>query len=39
LQGVRENGPVGYLKHFIGPQDKDMPMVLRILSAHPDVSD
>src|SRR5208283_771579 len=28
--GVRENGPVGYLAHFIGPQDKDIPIVLRI---------
>src|SRR5437879_4589128 len=23
-QGVRTNGPIGYLKHFMGPQDKDM---------------
>ncbi len=30
FQGVRTNGPVGYLKHFIGPQDKDIPLVLRI---------
>jgi len=29
--GVRENGPVGYLAHFIGPQDKDIPIVLRII--------
>lgn len=29
-QGVRTNGPVGYLKHFIGPQDKDMPWPLRM---------
>jgi F-type H+-transporting ATPase subunit a len=28
--GVRTNGPWGYLKHFIGPQDKDMPLVVRI---------
>jgi F-type H+-transporting ATPase subunit a len=28
--GVRENGPVGYLAHFIGPQDKDIPILLRI---------
>jgi F-type H+-transporting ATPase subunit a len=28
--GVRTNGPLGYLKHFIGPQDKDMPLVVRI---------
>jgi len=30
-QGVRTNGPVGYLKHFIGPQDKEMPLVMRVL--------
>jgi F-type H+-transporting ATPase subunit a len=29
--GLRTNGPIGYLKHFIGPQDKDMPLVVRIL--------
>src|SRR5450755_1985616 len=29
-QGVRQNGPIGYLKHFIGPQDKDMPLVMRL---------
>ena len=29
-QGVRTNGPLGYLKHFIGPQDKDMPLVMRL---------
>jgi F-type H+-transporting ATPase subunit a len=29
-QGVRTNGPVGYLKHFIGPQDKEMPWVMRL---------
>ena len=28
--GVRTNGPIGYLKHFIGPQDKDMPFVVRL---------
>jgi F-type H+-transporting ATPase subunit a len=28
--GVRANGAWGYLKHFIGPQDKDIPLVLRI---------
>ena len=28
--GVRTNGPIGYLKHFIGPQDKDMPIAVRI---------
>ncbi|MGA8065730.1 MAG: F0F1 ATP synthase subunit A, partial [Terriglobales bacterium] len=31
VQGVRENGPIGYLKHFIGPQDKEMPLVMRVL--------
>src|SRR6202795_223555 len=30
FQGVRTNGGLGYLKHFIGPQDKDIPVVLRI---------
>lgn len=30
VQGVRTNGPLGYLKHFIGPQDKDMPIAVRI---------
>jgi F-type H+-transporting ATPase subunit a len=29
--GVRANGPIGYLKHFIGPQDKDMPMIVRLI--------
>ena len=28
--GVRENGPIGYLKHFIGPQE-GMPLMVRIL--------
>ena len=27
--GLRENGPIGYLKHFIGPQE-GMPLVVRI---------
>jgi F-type H+-transporting ATPase subunit a len=31
FQGVRTNGPVGHLKHFMGPQDKDMPLVMRLL--------
>jgi F-type H+-transporting ATPase subunit a len=31
FHGVRANGPIGYLKHFIGPQDKDMPWVVRLL--------
>lgn len=30
FQGVRTNGPVGHLKHFMGPQDKDMPLVMRL---------
>jgi F-type H+-transporting ATPase subunit a len=29
-QGIRTNGPFGYLKHFIGPQDKEMPLVMRL---------
>jgi len=29
-QGVRANGPIGYLTHFIGPQDKDMPLAVRL---------
>jgi F-type H+-transporting ATPase subunit a len=28
--GVRENGPIGYLKHFIGPQE-GMPLMVRLL--------
>jgi F-type H+-transporting ATPase subunit a len=28
--GVKANGPIGYLKHFIGPQDKEMPLVMRL---------
>jgi len=28
--GVKMNGPVGYLKHFVGPQDKEMPLVMRL---------
>ena len=30
IQGVREQGPGGYLAHFIGPQDKDIPLVVRL---------
>ncbi len=30
-QGIRTNGIGGYLKHFIGPQDKEMPLVMRVL--------
>ena len=29
FHGIRTNGP-GYIKHFIGPQDKDIPLILRI---------
>src|SRR5208282_1228915 len=29
-QGLRANGPVGYLKHFIGPQE-GMPVAVRVL--------
>jgi F-type H+-transporting ATPase subunit a len=28
--GVRTNGLIGYLKHFMGPQDKEMPLVMRL---------
>jgi F-type H+-transporting ATPase subunit a len=28
--GIRTNGFIGYLKHFIGPQDKDIPIYVRI---------
>jgi len=28
--GLRENGPVGYVKHFIGPQE-GMPLLVRIM--------
>jgi F-type H+-transporting ATPase subunit a len=28
--GIRENGPIGYLKHFIGPQE-GMPFMVRLL--------
>jgi F-type H+-transporting ATPase subunit a len=27
---VRENGPIGYLTHFIGPQEKEIPLIMRI---------
>jgi F-type H+-transporting ATPase subunit a len=30
-QGLRTNGVGGYLKHFIGPQDKEMPLIMRVL--------
>lgn len=30
VQGVRANGAMGYLQHFIGPQDKDIPLLVRI---------
>ena len=29
FHGVRTNG-ASYIKHFIGPQDKDIPLILRI---------
>jgi F-type H+-transporting ATPase subunit a len=32
--GFRTNG-IGYLKHFIGPQDKEMPLAVRILLPAP----
>jgi F-type H+-transporting ATPase subunit a len=31
FHGVRVNGPAGYLAHFIGPQDKDIPLILRLI--------
>jgi F-type H+-transporting ATPase subunit a len=30
FQGLRTKGPIGYLKVFIGPQDKEMPLALRL---------
>jgi len=27
--GVKANGPIGYLKHFMGPQDPEMPWYMR----------
>lgn len=35
VQGVRAVGPFGYLKHFIGPQDKDIPLALRVILPAP----
>lgn len=29
-QGIREQGVGGYIGHFIGPQDKDIPLVVRL---------
>jgi F-type H+-transporting ATPase subunit a len=29
--GFWRNGPIGHFKHFIGPQDKEMPLIVRIL--------
>lgn len=29
--GIRENGGFGYFMHFIGPQDKDIPLLLRLI--------
>jgi F-type H+-transporting ATPase subunit a len=34
-QGVRTNGVWGYLKHFIGPQDKEMPFAVRLILPAP----
>jgi F-type H+-transporting ATPase subunit a len=31
IQGVREQGPGGYIAHFIGPQDKDIPLIVRLI--------
>lgn len=30
-QGLRTNGLFGYLKRFMGPQDKEMPWIMRLL--------
>jgi F-type H+-transporting ATPase subunit a len=30
FQGLITKGPIGYIKIFIGPQDKEMPLVLRL---------
>jgi len=29
-QGVRTDGPIGYLKRFIGPRDNEVPLALRV---------
>jgi F-type H+-transporting ATPase subunit a len=29
--GIREQGGWGYFKHFIGPQDKDIPWIVRVI--------
>jgi len=31
FHGIRVNGPAGYLTHFIGPQDKDIPLIMRLI--------
>jgi F-type H+-transporting ATPase subunit a len=31
LQGITRNGPIQYLQHFIGPQDHDIPFVVRMI--------
>jgi F-type H+-transporting ATPase subunit a len=31
FQGIMRNGPIGYLKHFIGPQDHNIPLVVRLI--------
>ena len=30
-QGILKNGPIGYLKHFIGPQDPNIPLIVRLI--------
>jgi F-type H+-transporting ATPase subunit a len=30
-QGILKNGPIGYLKHFIGPQDSNIPLIVRLI--------
>lgn len=31
IQGLRRNGVLGYLKHFIGPQDPNIPLIVRLI--------
>jgi F-type H+-transporting ATPase subunit a len=30
-QGILRNGPIGYIKHFIGPQDPNIPLIVRLI--------
>ena len=31
-QGILKNGPIGYLKHFIGPQDPNIPLIVSLIN-------